>query len=55
MRNHNNNSITRIESMWITLDDDLKITSPDVINIKNVSVEEDKSVLRILRFLTKWI
>lgn len=55
LRNHNNNSITRIESMWITLDDDLKITSPDVINIKNVSVEEDKSVLRILRFLTKWI
>lgn len=52
--NHNN-SIERIKSMWINLDNDSKIISPDAINEKRLSVKEDKSVLKILRLITKWI
>ena len=52
--NHNN-SIERIKSMWINLDNDSKIISPDVINEKRLSVKEDRSVLKILRLITKWI
>ena len=52
--NHNN-SIERIKSMWINLDNDSKIISPDVINEKRLSVKEDRLVLKILRLITKWI
>lgn len=56
LRNYNNSiNIERIKSMWIDLDNDLKIISPDVINEKRLSVEGDKSVLKILRLITKWI
>ena len=56
LRNYNNSiNIERIKSMWIDLDNDLKIISPDVINEKRLSVKEDKSVLKILRLITKWI
>ena len=41
--------------MWINLDNDSKIISPDAINEKRLSVKEDKSVLKILRLITKWI
>ena len=41
--------------MWINLDNDSKIISPDVINEKRLSVKEDRSVLKILRLITKWI
>ena len=56
LRNYNNSiNIERIKSMWIDLDNDLKIISPDVINEKRLSIKEDKSVLKILRLITKWI
>lgn len=48
------NSINRLKSM-LHIDNNFKITSSDTINIKNISVEEDKSVLKILRLITKWI
>lgn len=49
-----NSSINRLKSM-LHIDNNFKITSSDTINIKNISVEEDKSVLKILRLITKWI
>lgn len=55
LRNNNSINIERIKSMWINLDNDLKIISPDVINEKRLSVEGDISVLKILRLITKWI
>ncbi|RAL56593.1 hypothetical protein BLD25_02940 [Candidatus Gracilibacteria bacterium GN02-872] len=56
LRNYNNSiNIERIKSMGIDLDNDLKIISPDVINEKGLSVEGDRSVLKILRLITKGI
>ena len=52
---NNSINIERIKSMWIDLDRNLKIISPDVINEKRLSVEADISVLKILRLITKWI
>ena len=56
LESYNNSiNIERIKSMWIDLDRNLKIISPDVINEKRLSVEADISVLKILRLITKWI
>lgn len=56
LESYNNSiNIERIKSMWIDLDSNLKIISPDVINEKRLSVEGDISVLKILRLITKWI